>query len=100
MKKIFLLLLVGLVLSFNTYAKGYTFPELTGRVVDSAEVLSPKQEKELEKLLSSDKINQVVIATVEDLQGDADGRDFTLNLARKWKLGDKDKIMGYLYFLR
>lgn len=99
MKRIFLLLLVSLVLSFNAYAKDYTFPELTGRVVDSAEVLSPKQEKELEKLLSSDKINQVVIATVEDLQGDADGRDFALNLARKWKLGDKDKNNGVLILL-
>lgn len=49
MKRIFLLLLASLVLSFNVYAKDYTFPELTGRVVDSAEVLSPKQEKELEK---------------------------------------------------
>lgn len=98
MKKFLLFLLVGCVLSFNVVAKDYNFPSLTGPVVDAADILDKKAEKRLKDLLSSNKENQIVIATIKNLNGE-DGREYGLELARKWQLGEKGKDNGILILL-
>jgi uncharacterized protein len=78
-----------------------TFPPLTGRVVDGANILSPAararveaKEKELE-----DKSGiQLVVATVPSLQG-ADIETFGYQLGRFWKLGEAKKNNGVLFLV-
>lgn len=74
------------------------FPALTGRVVDSANILTQQTKQNLENILANEEhnsSNQIVIATVKSLNGYAIA-DFALNLARHWGIGQKAKDNGVL----
>lgn len=73
-------------------------PKLTGRVVDNAGMLQASTRSQLTKTLAQHEqktSNQIVVATVKDLQGYSIER-FANELARKWQLGQKDKNNGVL----
>ena len=73
-------------------------PELTGRVVDLANVLSPETEASLTEQLAAHEqrtSNQVIVATVSSLQG-YDIERFANELFRAWGLGQKDRNNGVL----
>src|SRR3954470_23672290 len=73
-----------------------SFPPLTGRIVDQADLLSPEQEAKLaEKLanLESRTGNQLVIVTLRSLEG-YDIADYGYQLGRKWGIGQKGKNNG------
>ena len=79
-------------------AAGPTFPPLTGRVVDNADILSPQVESELTaKLdkLEKDTGRQLVVATLPDLQG-YEIEDYGYQLGRAWGIGEKGKNTGAL----
>ncbi|MFO1118009.1 MAG: TPM domain-containing protein [Beijerinckiaceae bacterium] len=76
----------------------FTFPALTGRVVDQANILSPATRSAIETKLKDleDKSGiQFVVATVPSLQG-SDIETFSVDLARNWKLGEATKNNGLL----
>jgi len=75
-----------------------TFPPLTGRVVDQANVLSgAEREKLTAKLADLEQKSgiQLVVATVSSLQ-DQDIEPYANELFRTWKLGEKTKNNGVL----
>jgi uncharacterized protein len=85
-----------LFFSFPTLAQ--TFPPLTGRVVDSANLLKPEERAALEAKLKAheDKTtDQVVVATLRSLEG-YEIEDYANRLFRHWQLGQKDKDNGAL----
>ena len=72
-------------------AQAQTFPELTGRVVDQAELLSPAQEAELtqkSEALQRAAGRQLVVATVSSLQ-DNPIEDYGYQLGRHWRIGQQ-----------
>jgi len=74
------------------------FPELTGRVVDQAGLLSPAKEAEITarlETLERDTTDQVVVVTVEDLQGYAI-EEYGYQLGRAWEIGQAGKNNGVL----
>lgn len=74
------------------------FPTLTGRVVDSAGVLSDQTRGKLTALLAEHEKqtgNQVVIATVPDLGG-LEIEQYSYQLGRAWGIGQKGKNSGAL----
>ncbi len=74
------------------------YPKLTGRVVDKASLLTATEKKQLTNQLKAHEeksSDQLVIVTLPSLQG-YDIADFSLNLARHWKIGQKDKDNGVL----
>lgn len=78
-----------------------TFPELTGRVVDAANIIPDDQEPALSAKLEAiekDSGRQVVVATIPDLQG-YDLADYGYRLGRAWGIGEKDKNTGAVMFL-
>jgi uncharacterized protein len=84
-----LALLLALLLALPAHAQ--SFPKLTGRVVDAANLLSPAQETELDaKLAALEQAGkrQLVVATVPDLQGYAI-EDYGYRLGREWAIGRK-----------
>jgi uncharacterized protein len=88
-----LALLVGQAL-----AAAPTFPALSGRVVDAANILSPQVETDLTtKLENLEKTTgrQVVVATVPDLQG-YEIEDYGYQLGRTWGIGQKGTNTGAL----
>jgi uncharacterized protein len=91
-KAIGLLMLLVLALSGNV-AFAQTFPELTGRVVDEANLLDPAQEAaltaKLEGLETRTK-RQFVVATLNSLQG-YDIADYGYQLGRHWAIGQDGK---------
>ncbi|WP_164116655.1 YgcG family protein [Sphingorhabdus sp. Alg239-R122] len=73
-----------------------TFPELTGRVVDEAGLLSAGQEAQLtQKLqaLEDQSGRQLVVATVSDLQG-YPIEDYGYQLGRTWGIGSAERDDG------
>jgi uncharacterized protein len=86
-----LLCLLGLGLAFS-------FPPLTGRVVDEAGIMTAQSRSELEAKLKDleDKSGiQVVVATVKSLEG-SDIETYANQLFRNWKLGEAKKNNGVL----
>ncbi len=70
-------------------AAAQNFPELTGRVVDQANLLDPAQEAAIAAKLESLEVNsnrQMVVATTPDLQG-YDIADYGYQLGRTWGIG-------------
>ncbi|MCG8392146.1 MAG: TPM domain-containing protein [Pseudomonadales bacterium] len=74
------------------------FPELSGRVVDQANLLTATQRQSLaQSLVSAEQntSNQVVVVTVPDLQG-YDIADYGYQLGRHWGIGSKEFDNGVL----
>lgn len=78
-----------------------TFPKLTDRVVDDANIFRGAQVKELTSLLiglEKDSGIQGVVVTVKSLQG-YDVADYTVRLAEEWKIGSKQKDNGLILLI-
>ncbi|WP_338920341.1 TPM domain-containing protein [Pseudomonas silesiensis] len=74
------------------------FPQLTGRVVDSAAMIEPSVREQLTRQLDAHEKatgEQLVVVTLPDLQG-TDIADFGYQLGRHWGIGQKDKNNGAL----
>ena len=92
------LLLLFLALVAVAPAAAQTFPELTGRVVDNAELLDAAREQALTARLEALELEsgrQLVVATVPDLQG-YPIEDYANRLFRHWRLGQADADNGVL----
>src|SRR5829696_6188717 len=90
------LLLTLLLFAFPSFAQ--TFPPLTGRVVDAADLLKPEERAALEAKLKSHEdrtSDQVVVATLRSLEG-FEIEDYANRLFRHWQLGQKGKDNGAL----
>lgn len=75
-----------------------SFPALTGRVVDAANVIPPEVEARLDQKLAGleqQSGRQLVVATLPDLQGH-DIADYGYQLGRAWGIGSKEKNDGAL----
>ncbi|MDO5046863.1 TPM domain-containing protein, partial [Campylobacter sp.] len=94
MKKILIILFTFLSL----FSGEISFPQLTGRVVDEANILSQAARENLTKILANHEnntTNQVVVITLNSLQG-KDISSYSLELGRHWAIGQKDKDNGVL----
>ena len=81
-----------------TAALALTFPPLTGRVVDQADIVSRETRTTLESKLADLEAKsgiQLVVATVNSLEGQA-VEPYANQLFRFWKLGEKKKNNGVL----
>ncbi|MES2626592.1 MAG: TPM domain-containing protein [Pseudomonadota bacterium] len=92
-------LLLGLLLvcGITAYAQ-IAFPNLTGRVVDNADLLSQSTENVLTSLLDQherETTNQVVVVTLDNLQGYTI-EEFGYQLGREWGIGQADRDNGAL----
>ena len=93
---------VGLVLLLWVFAltaqAELKFPELTGRVVDNAQMIEPAVREQLTKTHQPHEKatgEQLVVVTLPNLQG-TDIADFGYQLGRAWGIGQKDKNNGAL----
>ena len=90
--------LAGLALSFAVSAATPTFPTLTGRVVDQANILSPQIRADLTTKLAALETKtsrQLVVVTVPSLQG-LEIEDYGYRLGRAWGIGEKKLDTGAL----
>ena len=77
---------------------GPEFPELTGRVVDQADMLDAAAESQLTQMLEAHEqatTEQVVVVTLPDLQGNAI-EEFGYQLGRHWGIGQEGEDNGAL----
>jgi uncharacterized protein len=83
---------------FASAALAFDFPQLTGRVVDQAGVMTAESRSDIEaksKQLEDKSGIQLVVATVKSLQG-SDIETYANQLFRFWKLGDVKNNNGVL----
>ena len=96
------MLLALLGLAFGALlAQAASFPALTGRVVDQANILSPDERAALVAKLKDleDKSGiQLVVATVSSLGGQ-EIEPYANQLFRAWKLGEAKKNNGVLFLV-
>lgn len=93
-----LALLFASLLTAAVPSAAQEFPPLTGRVVDTADLLDAGTEAALTAKLAAFETrssDQVVVATVPDLQ-DYEIADYANRLARQWAIGQKDEDNGVL----
>lgn len=79
-------------------AHAQTFPPLTGRVVDAANVLPPETEAALTAKLATletETTRQFVVATIPSLQ-DHDIAEYGYKLGDAWKIGQKEERNGII----
>ncbi len=79
-------------------AHAQQFPPLTGRVVDTANLLQPAEEAALTsklQALEQASSRQLVVATIADLQG-YPIEDYGYRLGRAWGLGQKEANNGII----
>ena len=77
---------------------GLTFPALSGRVVDQAQLLSPEAEAALTaklEALERDTSDQLVVVTVDSLQ-DREIEEYGYQLGRAWGIGQDEDDNGVL----
>jgi uncharacterized protein len=94
MMRLLFLWLAALLLA--TPASAQTFPKLTGRVVDQAELLDPAREAALSAKLQSleqQTGRQFVVATVRSFEGRSI-EDYGYRLGREWGIGSAEKDDG------
>jgi uncharacterized protein len=90
--------LVALLLLASPAAAAPTFPPLSGRVVDQANLLSPAQEAALTQKLEAlqrASSRQLVVATVTSLQ-DVPIEDYGYQLGRAWHIGQQGANNGVI----
>lgn len=95
-----LLLMLALVVT-TLPAHAQTFPALSGRVVDTANIIPDTDEAALDaklKALEETTDRQLVVATIPDLGGYAID-DYGYRLGRNWGLGQKDKDNGAILLI-
>ncbi|WP_299592000.1 YgcG family protein [uncultured Microbulbifer sp.] len=93
-----LLFLVPALLWAGASHGDVTFPSLSGRVVDDANLLSQSTRYQLTEMLQAQEketSNQIVVVTLQDLQG-LTIEEYGYQLGRHWKIGQKDKDNGVL----
>src|SRR5262245_12708751 len=98
LRMIGILFSLALVLGFGPASAEPTFPTLTGRVVDAANLLDPADEQALIaelKALEDKSSDQVVVVTLPSLQGYAI-EDYGYRLGRHWGIGTKQLSNGIL----
>ncbi len=91
-----LLLLLCLIAGAPAHAQ--TFPQLTGRVIDNANLLDPQQEAGLTQRLAAVEqttSRQLIVATVADLQG-YPIEDYGYRLGRAWGIGQEKLNNGVI----
>ncbi len=101
MPKLAWLILISLSAPVTSLAADPVFPDLSGRVVDDADILDSAQETELSRLLERHETattNQVVVVTLKSLQGYAI-EEFGYRLGRHWGIGQKDGDNGALLII-
>ena len=89
-------LLILMLLLVATPAAAQDFPQLTGRVVDAANLLTPQQEQELTQRLEAlerASSRQLVVATIPSLQ-DRPIEDYGYQLGRHWGIGQQGANNG------
>ena len=96
------LLRIGLALwllaCVTTVQAALAFPALTGRVVDTAQMIDPVVREQLTQQLQAleqTSGDQIVVVTVPDLQG-LPIEDYGYQLGRHWGIGQKGKDNGAL----
>ncbi|CAA9484774.1 MAG: Beta-propeller domains of methanol dehydrogenase type [uncultured Sphingomonadaceae bacterium] len=87
-----------LLLALASPAAAQTFPKLTGRVVDAANIIPPADEAAISaklEALETASTRQLVVATVSDLQG-RDIGDYGYRLGRAWGIGQSQADNGVI----
>lgn len=91
-------MLLACLVSGPSSASEPKYPALTGRVVDSADLLSASDEQALTadlEALESRSTDQVVVVTLPSLQG-YEIEDFGYRLGRHWGIGQEGKDNGVI----
>lgn len=91
-------LAVILLCAFTATAFALAVPQLSGRVNDYADLISPGAESRIDEVLTKleqDKGAQVVVLTIDSLQGEQ-LEEYSLKVAETWKLGREEEDDGAL----
>lgn len=90
-----------LFVCISSFAKDFQVPNLTGRVVDQANILTSQEKQSLElscKEFEKKTKGQFAVCIVPEMSGET-VESASMKVADKWKIGHKGKDNGMLFFL-
>lgn len=96
-----ILYLIACLSIANSTAIAQQFPELSGRIVDEAQLMDEAAESSLAAQLAQHEIettNQIVVVTVTSLQG-YEIADYANRLGRAWEIGTSESNNGVLLLI-
>lgn len=97
-RQLILGIIASICLASAVAAQTLTFPSLTGRIVDQANILSPEDQAALTQSLAeleSKTTDQLVVVTLKSLDGTSID-DYGYQLGRYWQIGKKGQDNGVL----
>jgi uncharacterized protein len=100
MKKKTIVIFTVFLLSFSL-AYSLAVPKLTGRVVDTAGILTTNQQQIIERelaLCEEKSSSQIAVLIISSLQGES-LEDYSMKVVEKWKLGQKEFDNGVLLLI-
>lgn len=89
---------IFLLSCFSPALAAISFPELSGRIVDNAHILSQEAIYSLNQQLDDYErgtTNQVIVVTIQSLDGNSI-EEYGYQLGRYWQIGQKEKNNGVL----
>lgn len=95
------LIAFSLLLLFLSSAHALDIPKLSSHVNDTADMLSPAAEAQLEQELSAfeqSDSTQIVIVTIPSLEGEV-LEQYSMKVAEAWKIGQKGKDNGVIFLI-
>ena len=102
LKKItFLFLLCSIFLCGCNEQKKFEVPKLTGRIVDTSNTLTSDQKIKIENAILNFEKNtggQFAVCIVPEMYGES-VESASMKVAESWKIGNKDKDDGIIFFL-
>lgn len=101
MKKIFVCILIALFCISCENSHTFKVPELTGRVVDTSNILSKEDKTKIENAISifeKSTKGQFVVCIIDSLYGKSI-EQASIKIAELWKIGNKNKDDGIIFLL-
>lgn len=101
MKKLILLAILSICLVGCDDKKDFEVPVLTGRVVDTANIISKSEKEQIENAILNFEKNtkgQFVVCIVPNIHGETI-ESASMKIAEKWKIGKKGEDNGIIFLL-
>lgn len=101
MKKLILLAILSVFLVGCDDKKDFEVPVLTGRVVDTANIISKSEKEQIENAILNFEKNtkgQFVVCIVPNIHGETI-ESASMKIAEKWKIGKKGEDNGIIFLL-
>ncbi|MBQ8251533.1 MAG: TPM domain-containing protein [Alphaproteobacteria bacterium] len=90
--------LIAFIISLFLFIQAHAYPQLTGQIVDEANIIHPEIENTIIQTLTKYNAQNIVITTINSLEG-IPINEYAKNLGNLWGIGDKKLNNGIVMLI-